>query len=220
MADNVVVVHVNSADVTGESVDAVQTDKGKVFVGAQCKYTGIVTGGLRIYRVPDLLVVKLIELHGSQSQSEPARGRNCEPRGDSAVLKRRAGESAIEAAQASLKNLFAPKGYLLERRRCGRDDVFKVSIGKSGGLDAGDLVDIYTLHLAVNPLTGVGDLEEEKVANGCVSTRVGSNHAWIAGLKSADVSRVHLGDYIQVVYKPPFSVKVREWIRGLFGRRE
>jgi predicted RNA binding protein YcfA (HicA-like mRNA interferase family) len=151
VADNVVVVRLNSADVTGESVDAVQTDKGKVFVGAQCKYAGIVTGGLRIYRVPDLLVVKLIELRGSQSQSEPARGRNCEARGDSAVLKRRAGESAVEAAQASLKNFFAPKGYLLERRRCGRDDAFKVSIGRSGGLAAGDLLDIYTRSPACTP---------------------------------------------------------------------
>jgi hypothetical protein len=217
VADNVVVVRVNSADVTGEYVEEQRNDKGKIIMSAQCKLTGTLTGNLRIYAVPEMRAVKLIELNGSATHFESARGQNCERKAPNPTLTRLAGEAALNDVQAELKNFFAPMGYVLERRRCPSEgDAFKLSIGTNSGLKAGDEVGVFTLHLVENPLTHIANLEEEKVASGKVSDQAYANHAWLAGVSAADASRVHLGDYIQVFYKSALGVQARRWFSNTF----
>ncbi len=219
VADNVIVVRVNSAEVTGEYVEEQRNDKGKVVMPAQCKLIGTLAGNLRVYRIPDMLAVKLIELNGSATHFESARGQSCQVKGTHPKLTRLAGEAALNDVQAELKNFFAPMGYVLEWRKCSSEgDIFKLSIGTNSGLKAGDEVGVYTLHLVDNPLTHVAVLEEERVASGRVSTQAYGNYAWLAGVSSSDASRVHLGDYIQVFYKTALGIQARRWFSNTFRR--
>jgi len=177
--------------------------KGKIYqVPHVCNYTGFATGGLRVYEVPSLRLMATFSLKGNASVSENAYCRD-----DQSVLiglARQAVEDSVHRNRADLKNMFAPKGYVVEKRALGKDVIFKVMVGKTHGAASQDKLTFYTVRKNENRLTKKVEYEEVPIVTGVLSDQIGDDFAWIVPDDLDKAKQIRLGDFVKVVYKKGF----------------
>lgn len=172
--------------------------KGKThYSPASYDHRADVGGSVSIYELPSLRLVSTLNVSGKATASDPRQGPNA---ATGASLLRSAAESAIEDSAHELKNLFAPKGYVVERRTNGEDSIFKILIGRAQGVKAEDKVVIYSLRKKVNALTGVEQMEELPVVEAKVSEQVAEGDAWIVPADKEAATRIRLGDFVKIKY--------------------
>lgn len=177
--------------------------KGKIYQVAQsCNYTGYATGGIRVYEVPSLRLMGTFALKGNVSVSENAYCRE-----DQSVLTglaRQAVEDSVHRNRADLKNMFAPKGYVVEKRAMDKNVIFKVMIGKAHGAASQDKLTFYTVRKNENRLTKKVEFEEIPLTAGVLSDQITDDYAWIVPDDSDKAKQIRLGDFVKVVYKKSF----------------
>ena len=182
--------------------------KGRVHVTPPyISYESCVSGNIKVLSLPDLKVVKTIPIEACAHDSEDARYPSQAKKYDASLVRKAAVEAADDATYP-LKNFFAPKGYIQEIRRNGDDLIAQVTIGKKDGLKTGQDVNIYTVKIFTNKLTGQKEKEEVKIGEGTVSNQIGNNYAWIIVNDLNDGETLHIGDYIKPVAKEGFFSKL------------
>lgn len=188
--------------------------EGKLhIIPAHYTYTASVSGILKIYAIPSMKVLKTIEFSDNTSRREDSRfyGNRHYPFDVSGMLNK-AGKDAIHSTRHIFKNYLAPKGYIMEQRSDGDDEIVKVSIGSADGLEKGDEVEIYTIQSTINPFTDEPEIQSVKIADGLVSNKITPHRAWI--ILENKTQELKIGDYIKASYSKEFSDYFNDAIKG------
>jgi len=164
-----------------------------------CTYTGTANGALKVYAVPSLRLMGNFNLKGSSSTVDFAQCRDDNQRAMS--LQRKAVEDLVHARRADIKNMFAPKGYVVEKRVSGDKVIFKVMVGKALGAVSQDKLTFYTLRKTENRLTKQVSIEEVPLLEGVISDRIADDHSWVVVKEAAKANQIRMGDFVKVVYK-------------------
>ncbi len=177
------------------------TDKdGKVHViPPKCQYASAVSGRLRIYKMPSLAVERTVPLSYEYQTSEDARSSNdCTIGAQQYPYLAKAAEAAINNGRGDFLNLFAAKGYVLNKRTDGKTYLFKISIGTNKRLQKGLYVDFFRLEDVTHLITGQTTTETRKIASGRVSSEIAADHAWVLVKDDQAAERIRLGDAIRI----------------------
>ena len=184
--------------------------KGNIYITEpHCVYSALVQGNINIHSAAEKLdVVESVAISGGANRSidVPRHYRRCNDLSRTEVnsLIREAGIKAVNREDVLLKNFFRPKGYVLERRIRGKQNIFKISLGKSNGLKADLLAEIYTAEKSKNPLTNKTTVNQSKIGSGTVSNKIDRKHAWIVVDDELVASQVRLGDIVKIKYEKGF----------------
>jgi len=168
-----------------------------------CVHSGKMTGSIRIYEIPSLRLVETINVSGSSSlRTETSYCDNSADRiGD---LVRKAVDDGVRSSRTELQNMFAPKGYVVEKRVFDGKVIFKVAFGKSQGAKSQDKLNFYTLRREENAFTKKVDFEEVKIMEGTISDLVFPEYCWVVPENLEKAKRIRLGDYVKIEYKKGF----------------
>lgn len=178
-----------------------QDKKGNTYYHqAKFIYTAEVKGKIKIYEIPSLRVVKTIPFSDNSQRSEETRS-SMRPQTRDDELVRKAAADGIKSARLELKNFFAKKGFILEKRAKDNDTIFKVSLGSDGGMRSGDTCQIFTIKKNFNPITQEETLEEFCLGEGKVSEQVGPNYAWLVVKEDQLQEAPRLGDIVKIQYE-------------------
>jgi hypothetical protein len=206
IAQYVIVGHIDSVDTSSEFQEASSytNKKGeRIDIRPKCNYKATVIGKVRVYTVPQLRMVKSVNMQGTDTTSEDSRGYCPKTAADLIALIRKAGDNALDDASTKFQNFFAPQGYIIEMRQApnGKNYIIKVTIGSDRGLKRGKTVEVFTKTLQYNPLTGESSQEERKVTTGRITDQVGELYAWIMLDEPELAKRIKIGDYIKMKFE-------------------
>jgi hypothetical protein len=172
--------------------------EGKIHVNpAHYNHSAQVAGNISLYELPSLRLVTTINVQGNASTTEPRKVNN---QIIGASLLRTSAASAISKQAHQLKNLFAPKGYVVERRTDGDISIFRVMMGQNQGVKPEDKVIIYSLRKKPNALTGIEQLDEIPVSQAVTSDQVNNTDSWIVPDDKKTSEKIRLGDFVKVKY--------------------
>ncbi|MEY4980537.1 MAG: hypothetical protein RLZZ352_2807 [Pseudomonadota bacterium] len=176
--------------------------KGKRVVNPHyCTYTAGAAGEIRIYELPSFRLLRTFAINGDVSSKEEAQCRN-----DKSLfldLQRKAVEDSVQRSRVELKNVFAPKGYVVDKRISDKNVIFKVMVGKLQGAAGGDKLRIFTVRKNVNLLTKKTEFEEVEIATGVFAdgSTITDDSAWIIPDDPEQAKKIRLGDFVKVEYK-------------------
>ena len=118
---------------------------------------------------------------------------------------RDAGKDASTALRIPLKNFFARKGYIYEKRVDGGDVILQITLGSKNGAKEGNKVEIYTIKENKNPLTDEVLLEETKIASAVITNKIRPNSSWIMVKDIKKGEKIKMGDFIKIKYSKGLS---------------
>ena len=188
-------------------------DKGQYHTNpATCTTTGKVAFTLKIVQMPSLDVIKTIDEEASASSSQDATWGGCGQLSAGAAngIVSAATASAVQKAHTDLKNQFAPAGYVVERRKHGSDNIFKTTLGQTGGAQEGLSAVVVRSVSEKNPLTNVETAEQVTVADGVISDQVGASFSFLIVSDQAKADKILLGDMVQVKFEDSFMDKINK----------
>lgn len=181
---------------------------GKVYVTEpSCRYGALVQGSVSIYDVTTMRLAHSFAISGGAGKSESvARNRSCRHLSQTEIIGhvKAAGLKAAKREDVQLKNFFRPKGYVLERRTNGDENIFRISIGKSSGVVADQDAVFYTINEDKQPAAGKPSQTQNKMGGGTVSDKVSAKESWIVVKDKKVASKIKLGDIVKVVYAKGF----------------
>lgn len=188
-----------------------QDKKGKWHrTPAKCNYSAEVTGNIRIYKMPAMRPVEMMNLEGSASSSEETRSSNCGiSRTGAEQMARAAATRGINRLSTDLKNQFAPRGYIVEQRSGNGKHIVKVTLGRKHGLKQGNTLVIQNVSRTVNPLTNEESIEIFTLGNARASDQIGSDSAWII-VDEKITDKIRLGQPVRLQYKKSLLDKLRD----------
>ncbi len=160
-------------------------------------------------------VVGNVELSGKKSRSENVKtdnnlsigglvefgGKKAEGLNKDDDLVRQAGKEAIENAAVDIKNFFAKKGFVLEKRVLKNKTIFKISVGSADGIKTGDKFEIIGKYEIENPITGKSEIESRIIGTGEVADKIDPKSSWVLIDDSDVVNSIRLGDVVRFKYK-------------------
>ncbi len=177
-------------------------------------YKASVSGNIKVYELPSLNVVNTIELSGLATRSENVQnngglsiggirigGENAEGAKRDDGLVRKAVIDAISFAETNILNAFAKRGYILEKRSLGKDNIFKVNLGFEDGIKHGDKFDVIAQYETENPITSKLEVERKIIANGSISQIIDPKTCWIIISDNKQASAIRIGDAVILKYK-------------------
>ena len=183
---------------------------GKVHVTEpSCSFNTLVQGNINIYDARSLRLAHTFAISGGELKSETLTKNHasyCRKLGKDEILSmiRASGISAAGREDVQLKNFFWPKGYVLERRMNGDENIFRISLGKTSGVSADQTAAFYSVVEDKNPVTGKVSYIQNKVGEGTVTDKLHDNHAWVIIKDSTVASQIKQGDIVKVVYEKSF----------------
>lgn len=203
--------------------------KNLVTVPPSFLYQTEVSGNLKIFEVPSLAVIEVIEFSGSASRTENVQQDGGFSLGAIRVggvqskgidrddsLVRRAAEDAIISIEPDLKNALSQRGYILEKRTLeAKKTIFKISIGSENGIKNGDKFDVIAKYEVQNPITNEVEIESKIIASGVVGDIIDPKSSWVILKNEKHVSKVRLGDTIKMKYKKSFLQSASRQIKKL-----
>jgi hypothetical protein len=177
-------------------------------------YKASVSGNIKVYELPSLDVVNTIELSGLATRSENVQnngglsiggirigGENAEGVKRDDGLVRKAVIDAISFADANILNAFAKRGYILEKRTLGKENIFKINLGFEDGIKHGDKFDVVAQYETENAITGKTEVEKKIIANGSISQIIDPKTCWIIISDIKQTSAIRIGDAVKLKYK-------------------
>ena len=202
---------------------------GWIKIPASFNYSSDVSGNLKIYEIPSMKVIKDFEFSGIESRKEDVKtnnnvtiggifefgGQKAEGLNRDDGLVRNAGKDAIENIAPEIKNFFAKKAFILEKRVLKKKVIFKISAGKKDGLKKGDEFEIIGKYEIVNPLTKKSEIEERIIVSGKVSNQIDPKSSWIIIDDKDAVNQIRLGDMVKFKYERSFFSKMKRFILNL-----
>ena len=204
-----------NADFTSEYVQLqlVRTKKGTYWEPAHCNYRAQVSGALRVYEIPSLRLLANVNLAAPAFLSSEERCNDS--RAD--ALIRLAAEEAVKRYRTEFQNLFAPKGYVIEKRVNGDKAIFKIMLGSNNGVKSQDKLAFFSLHKDINPLTQKTNYEEQLLVEGIVSDQLGADYSWVVPLDQTKAKKIRLGDFVKVIFKKSALESVGESLSDIGG---
>jgi hypothetical protein len=193
------------------------------------KYTGNVMGNLKIYELPSMQVVGNVEFSGKKSRSENVKmdnnlsiggliefgGQKAEGLKKDNDLVRMAGKEAIENSAVEIKNFFAKKGFILEKRVLKNKVIFKISVGSADGIKIGDKFEVIGKYEIDNSLTKKSEIESRIIGSGKVADKIDPKSSWILMDDADVVNSIRLGDVVKFKYKRSFFDKAGRFVSNL-----
>ncbi len=192
------------------------------------KYSSQVTGNLKIYELPSMAVVEVIEFDNKEGRSENVSqdggvsfgglqigGEKAKAAQRDDNLVRKAGIGAIDDIKVNLQNAFSKRGYVLEKRVYDNKSIFKISLGSTDGINQGDKFEVSGQYESENPITNEMEVETRIIAKGVVADKVEPKSAWVLidDAKTADLIR--LGDVVKMKYKKSSFAAVAKVAKSL-----
>lgn len=164
----------------------------------QYDHKASIGGIIKVYELPSLRLLNSISVSGSASENDSETAQN---QSTGASLLKKAISFAISDKGHDLKNFFAPKGYVVERRANDRESIFKVLMGREQGVKPDDNIVFYSLKKKkANAFAGKDQLEEVQVAQGTISDNVKETESWVIVHDKVSADKIMLGDYVKVTY--------------------
>ena len=178
-------------------------------------YTSEVGGNIKIYELPSMSVVENFEFNGKKSRTENVQSDNgvsiaglVEFGGQQAKgsdrddnLVRKAGEEAIDESSIDIKNFFARRGFILERRTLKSKSIFKINLGSTDGVAQGDKFEVTGQYETENPLTGKNEVERRVIGEGVVADKIDPKTSWVIIDDSQAIENIRIGDAVKFKYK-------------------
>ena len=176
-------------------------------------YSSQVVGNIKIYELPSLTVIDTIELDGKSVRTENVQQDGGISLGGIQIggtqeggvqrddgLVREAGADAVDEAESAIRNAFAKRGFILEKRTFDGKSIFKVNLGSEDGVKHGDKFELIGQYEVENSITGKSEVERRVVGLGVISDKIDPKNCWIIleDAKKADVARI--GDMIKMKY--------------------
>jgi len=196
-----------AAEIRYTASSSYKDKEGKIHVTpARCTTSGSAAFSLKIVQLPSLNIIKTIDIDGTASSTQDADsgwGRsNCVSLDHAAAngIVSAAMNNAVRKARVELKNQFAPSGYVTERRRFEKTNIFKTTLGAPDGAIQGLTVGVIRFSTEQNPLTGEKNTEQNSVAEGLISDQIGSNFSFVIIADTEKADKILLGDKVQVKY--------------------
>jgi hypothetical protein len=172
--------------------------KDKKHIPVHYDHKASIGGLIKIYELPSLRLLNSISVTGSASEDDSETVKN---QSTGASLLKKAISFAISDKGHELKNFFAPKGYVVERRVNDLQSIFKVLMGHAQGAKPGDNIVFYSLKKKkANAFTGKEQPEEVRIAQGKISDNVEEGESWVIVDDKTSADKIMLGDYVKVKY--------------------
>lgn len=197
-----------------------QDKEGKShYVPAKCTTSGKAAFSLKIVQLPSLDIIKTIDEEATASSTQDADHgwwfNNCVKleQGAANEIVSEALANAVRKAHTELKNQFAPAGYILERRKLDSANIFKVTLGETGGAEQDLPLVITRTVVEQNPLSGEKSTEQVQIAEAVISNQVGANYSFIIVADEEKASKIMLGDKVQVKYEESYMDKFNKFAR-------
>lgn len=204
VADYVIDGSINRAEFSSGYVAAVHdfdATTGKyTYIPPKWKYNSVVGGNIKVYSMPSLAVVKSFTFNGKAYKSENANSKQGAKKRDDFLVKE-AAKRALNKIDVDIKNFFAKKGYILEKRVLKKKVIFKISLGSNDGIKRGDRLIIYSKKTEKNPITGKSEMIESVISEGRVSDKINNESAWIVVKDKKKGNRIRVGDVVKIKYK-------------------
>lgn len=193
-------------------------------------YSTDVNGNLKIYELPSLTVVQTIEFSNNKSRSENAAqdgglslgslqvgGKKVEAAKNDDNLMRKTANEAVSDIEVDIKNFFAKKGYILEKRVYGKKAIFKISLGIIDGLKQGDKFEIIGKYENQNDLTEESEIERRIITTGTVTDRIDPKTSWVVIDDIKKLDSIRLGDAVKITYEKSSFTKINKFFRSLLN---
>lgn len=166
-------------------------------------YVSEVGGNIKIYEIPSLGIVRTFEIDGKSNMSENAKSKTSAKTEDAYLIKE-ASRDGLKHIKIDLKNFFAKKGYILEKRVLSNHTIFKISLGSKDGMKQGTKLVLYSKKAEENSITGSQEIIERKIAEAKIADIINAKSSWIIIKNKKDVEKIRLGDIVKVEYKKSF----------------
>jgi len=177
-------------------------------------YTSHATGNIKVYELPSLTVIENIEFSGQKSRSENVQqnggislgglqigGQQVSGTSRDDGLVRGAGDDGVDEAKVALKNAFAKKGYILEKRVFDKKTIFKISLGSQDGIKQDNEFEVIGQYEVENPITNQTEIERRIITTGKVSDKIDPKSSWVVIEDSEKENSIRLGDAVKIKYK-------------------
>ncbi len=177
------------------------SDGNFVRIAPSCSYSANVAGNIKIYALPSMSVVETIKFTGTERSKEDSRHSHC-PITDSQIggLLAEAAVNAVDTKRTQIQNVFAPMGYITERRTGEDGDIFRVSLGSSRGVAPGDKVSI-TRKVRVHTQLGGETTEIVRLGEASIADPVENTYSWVFVDDEELANKLKIGDSVKLVYE-------------------
>lgn len=188
--------------------------KNMVTIPPSYKYSSEVKGNLKIYELPSLAVIDVIEFSDSVNRSENVSqngglsfgglqigGEKAKATERDDNLVRKAGISAINDVKVDLQNAFSKRGYILEKRVYDDKSIFKINLGSLDGIKQGDKFDVSGQFESENPITNEVEVETRIIASGVVADVIHPKYSFVLIDDAKKAEAIRLGDVVKFKYK-------------------
>lgn len=177
------------------------------------KYTSIVDGNIKIYKIPSMELIKTVPLHAQVTDSEVAStgsgikvgiinidtSQPIDAKKDDSNLVYKAIKLAIKNATPEIKSFLNKKGYIMAKKTLKNNAIFQINRGKDDGFDSQNKVQIMRYTAETNPLTEEEDTIAQKICEGVVTNQISENRSWVIFEKDCQ-ENIRLGDKVTVLY--------------------
>ncbi len=176
-------------------------------------YTSNVSGNIKIFELPSLQAVQIIEMKGKSVRSENVQtdggfslggikigGEDVAGAKRDDGMVRKAGEDAVDEASVDLQNFFAKKGYILEKRALDKKSIFKINIGSTDGIKHGDKFEVIGQYEVENSISGKTEIERRITATGRISQIIDPKNCWIVLDEKEQENALRIGDMVKIKY--------------------
>lgn len=191
---------ISSVELDNEYIAPEKRENGET-TEPRCRYRATASGMLRIYGLAEEQIIESLNIYDTASDSKDTTNSSCLITSSIVNLIRKAAENAIDDQSTRLKNFFAPRGYISERRVCDGKNYFKITLGKNYNLEPGVKVIIYTKYTQKDPFTDEIKVEEKRIAEGEVSDLIENNFAWVTLDDEDRADKIRLGDYGKIRFE-------------------
>jgi hypothetical protein len=187
-------------------------NEGVYLIPAGFEYKADIAGNVKIYELPSMSVIENVAFQSKALRTESSKEEgadilgviNIKGKRDQGAkrddgLVRQATKKAIEKISNKLKNIFAKKGYILEKRIYKKKAIFKISLGSNDGIKKGDKFEIIGKFEEENNITNESEIENKILAKGKISDRINAKSSWIL-IDEDDYSKIRLGDIVKIKY--------------------
>ena len=192
-------------------------------------YSSDVSGNIKIYELPSMQVVANFEFAGKKTKKEEVKtnnnvsiggliefgGQKAEGLNREDGLVRSAGQEAIDNVSFDIKNFFAKKGFVLEKRSLKDKVIFKISVGSADGVKTGDNFEVIGKYEIINSITGKSEIERRSIASGKVANKIDPKSSWVLIDDKDTINAIRLGDVVQFKYQRSFIGKASKKFNGL-----
>ncbi|WP_217541379.1 hypothetical protein [Vibrio metschnikovii] len=203
IADYAVLTEVTNLDFSKSFSEArsYKNKKGEtVHVPAKCSYKMEVAGIVKVVSLPDMTLVKRIDIKGDEYASTETRNSSC-PIND-AAYQGLASKAAVEAVEhsAELKSLLAARTSVLELRQCESGSMVKIGVGSDKNIQPKDEIAFSKIMKSED-----GELETFGVGKGTIVNNpehgIKAKFSWVT-IDEETALKIRKGDQAQVVLDP------------------